>query len=221
MSQYEPGLQTKNRILSACRELFYEKGYDNTTFVDIARAASVNQGSIYYHFTSKEKLLSIIMDETILKNDSIINMYSDDDILFYSRYFIGGKLYLYKMYNDEKYRRFNLDATHLLNAENYHQLMELVMLQERVAEDAPLIKRFEGMANMSFDVITRIFFVNEMEKYTVEEIHSAQIEIFRRILKIDDDQFKAIQVQIDRIDSMVPWEKLDTTLDPERLFIEG
>ena len=70
MSEYQTSIETRNSILSACRELFYEKGFDKTTFVDICKRAEVNQGSIHYHFKNKENILRIIYEETIRKNNA-------------------------------------------------------------------------------------------------------------------------------------------------------
>ena len=51
------GQKTRAQILAACSELFYEKGYDNTTFADITAATGILNGSIAYHFRTKEQIL--------------------------------------------------------------------------------------------------------------------------------------------------------------------
>lgn len=47
---------TRERIVTAARRLFAEKGFDGATTAAIARAAGVAEGSIYRHFASKEDL---------------------------------------------------------------------------------------------------------------------------------------------------------------------
>ena len=68
---------TKEKIISAARSLFEQKGYDNTSVRDIATMADVNVALINYHFQSKENLfLAIIkgsMDTTRMKLTSIID----------------------------------------------------------------------------------------------------------------------------------------------------
>jgi AcrR family transcriptional regulator len=49
--------QTRGRILSEALQLFRERGFDNTTMRDIARAAQVAIGAAYYYFDSKEALV--------------------------------------------------------------------------------------------------------------------------------------------------------------------
>lgn len=51
-------------IVNAATRLFSEKGYAQTTMSDIARAAGLQQSSLYYWFRNKEQLLG----ETLLVN---------------------------------------------------------------------------------------------------------------------------------------------------------
>ncbi len=54
--------RTRQRILDAAARTFRDKGYAGTTLNDIAVAALLRAGSIYYHFDSKEKLLEEVLD---------------------------------------------------------------------------------------------------------------------------------------------------------------
>lgn len=55
--RYDPA-ETRQRVLDAAVQLFSTKGYVNTVTADIARAADVSEGSIFYHFGSKKALLA-------------------------------------------------------------------------------------------------------------------------------------------------------------------
>lgn len=55
----------RTRILDEAARLFLARGYEGTTLRDIADAAGVKAGSIYYHFDSKEELLAEILDQGI------------------------------------------------------------------------------------------------------------------------------------------------------------
>ena len=46
----------KRRIVDAAWELFYEKGYDDTTVDDIIRLSETSKGSFYYYFSNYAKL---------------------------------------------------------------------------------------------------------------------------------------------------------------------
>lgn len=54
MGNYENGAFTRRAIVDACKKLFYEKGYHETSYGDICEEAHVNRGTIYYHFPNKE-----------------------------------------------------------------------------------------------------------------------------------------------------------------------
>lgn len=56
---------TREKILSAAKELFEEKGFDVTSVREIASKAGVNAALINYHFGSKENLLILLMDEAV------------------------------------------------------------------------------------------------------------------------------------------------------------
>ena len=54
--RYDP-VETRQRVLEAANRLFTTKGFVATGTADIARLADVSEGSIFYHFGSKQRLL--------------------------------------------------------------------------------------------------------------------------------------------------------------------
>lgn len=50
-------------ILDAARKLFGTKGYTVTSIADLAEALGVTKGALYYHFKSKEAILSALVAE--------------------------------------------------------------------------------------------------------------------------------------------------------------
>jgi len=52
---------TRRLILEAAAALFREKGYAEVSLREIARAANMKTGSLYYHFDSKESLVEEIL----------------------------------------------------------------------------------------------------------------------------------------------------------------
>ncbi len=57
--RYDPA-ETRQRVLEAANLLFSTRGFAATGTADIARAADVSEGSIFYHFGSKKNLLADI-----------------------------------------------------------------------------------------------------------------------------------------------------------------
>ncbi len=63
--------ETVEKILTAARRLFLEKGYEHTTIQDIVdQLDGLTKGAIYHHFKSKEEILAALKDD----------MYSEADV---------------------------------------------------------------------------------------------------------------------------------------------
>lgn len=53
--------EVRRNILSAAKNLFYEKGYSNASIRDIAKQAGITEGNVYRYFTNKEHILEGIV----------------------------------------------------------------------------------------------------------------------------------------------------------------
>ena len=52
----------RDRIVAAARRTFYERGFEDTSFADLAKAAGIPKGNFYYHFKSKAELLDAVLE---------------------------------------------------------------------------------------------------------------------------------------------------------------
>ncbi len=52
---------TREQIVKAADELFYRRGYEHTSFSDIAAAVKISRGNFYYHFKSKDEILEAVI----------------------------------------------------------------------------------------------------------------------------------------------------------------
>ncbi len=53
--------ESREKILTTARRLFAEKGYDGCNVSDIARAAGMSQGNIYWYFPSKKDIYAAVL----------------------------------------------------------------------------------------------------------------------------------------------------------------
>ncbi|MFG3340401.1 TetR/AcrR family transcriptional regulator [Glycomyces sp. NPDC048151] len=60
-----PAAEPRDQILAAASELFTVQGYTATSTRAIAARAGMRQASMYYHFPSKEALLSSLLETTV------------------------------------------------------------------------------------------------------------------------------------------------------------
>lgn len=65
-------LETRDRILDAAEDVFNESGYSNTTLNEIAEAAGVTRGAIYWHFKNKEDLFQAMCLRIRVPMDALI-----------------------------------------------------------------------------------------------------------------------------------------------------
>ncbi|SFJ43820.1 TetR/AcrR family transcriptional regulator, acrAB operon repressor [Amycolatopsis sacchari] len=57
----EIGEESRRRILDAAEELFADRGFERTSFVDIAKRSGISRGSIPWHFRNKDGLLMAVL----------------------------------------------------------------------------------------------------------------------------------------------------------------
>ncbi|MFE0462972.1 TetR/AcrR family transcriptional regulator [Kitasatospora sp. NPDC058965] len=55
------GTETRAQIVDAADRLFYEHGYEHTSFAAIAEAVQISRGNFYYHFKSKDQILDAVI----------------------------------------------------------------------------------------------------------------------------------------------------------------
>lgn len=61
----QKGEALRQRIVAAADQLFYQQGYEHTSFSDIADAVGISRGNFYYHFKSKDEILNAVIDTRV------------------------------------------------------------------------------------------------------------------------------------------------------------
>lgn len=62
----EEAQATRSRILDAAEQLFQAQGVSRTSLQDVAAAAGVTRGAVYWHFQDKGDVFNAMMDRVIL-----------------------------------------------------------------------------------------------------------------------------------------------------------
>lgn len=80
---------TKERIIDVAWDLFYKKGYKNTTIDEIINECGVSKGGFYHHFRAKDdllKTLGYVLDREYEKNMKLVapEMDSFEKLIFFS-----------------------------------------------------------------------------------------------------------------------------------------
>lgn len=64
---------TKQQIIEAADRLFYEHGFENTSFADIACAVKISRGNFYYHFKTKDEILTAVIEHRLASTKSMLD----------------------------------------------------------------------------------------------------------------------------------------------------
>ena len=71
----EDAEKTKQMILDAGIRIFAEQGYYHTSMEEIAKAANVTRGAVYWHFKSKEDFILAMADSIYTETSERISLY--------------------------------------------------------------------------------------------------------------------------------------------------
>lgn len=67
------GESTRDRIVTAADRLFYEQGFESTSFADIAAAVKLSRGNFYYHFRTKDEILDAVIDRRMEETRAMLD----------------------------------------------------------------------------------------------------------------------------------------------------
>lgn len=76
----EEALETRNMLLDTAELVFHKKGVSATTLADIASAAGVTRGAIYWHFKNKADLFNAMCERVRLPMEALIAAGADDSV---------------------------------------------------------------------------------------------------------------------------------------------
>jgi TetR/AcrR family transcriptional regulator, acrAB operon repressor len=67
----EEALETRNQLLDAAEDVFFNVGYARTTLEAVAEAAGMTRGAIYWHFKNKSDLFNAMCDRVRLPMEEL------------------------------------------------------------------------------------------------------------------------------------------------------
>ena len=66
---------TRNRITEAADRLFYQQGFEATSFTDIAEAVKISRGNFYYYFKSKDEILDAVIEARLRNTQNMLDQW--------------------------------------------------------------------------------------------------------------------------------------------------
>ena len=71
------GQQTRQQIIEQANTLFYTRGFNQTSFADIAAAVNIPKGNIYYYFKTKDEVLQTVIAQRIADAREMLTEWTD------------------------------------------------------------------------------------------------------------------------------------------------
>lgn len=63
---------TREQIVDAADDLFYQHGFEHTSFADIASAVNISRGNFYHHFKAKDDILAAVIDQRLARTGELL-----------------------------------------------------------------------------------------------------------------------------------------------------
>lgn len=67
---------TRERIVVEGDRLFYEQGFEHTSFAQIAEAVGISRGNFYYHFKTKDDILDAVIAYRVEKTSGMLEQWA-------------------------------------------------------------------------------------------------------------------------------------------------
>jgi TetR/AcrR family transcriptional repressor of nem operon len=67
---------TRAQIVEAADRLFYEHGFEHTSFAAIAEAVGISRGNFYYHFRTKDEILAAVIESRVESTRAMLRQWS-------------------------------------------------------------------------------------------------------------------------------------------------
>jgi TetR/AcrR family transcriptional regulator, transcriptional repressor for nem operon len=69
---------TRDLIVETADRLFYENGFDHTSFADIAGPVGISRGNFYYYFKTKDEILDSVIELRLARTAAMLAAWAAD-----------------------------------------------------------------------------------------------------------------------------------------------
>jgi AcrR family transcriptional regulator len=72
------GKATREHIVEAADQLFYQRGFEHTSFTDIADTVRISRGNFYYHFKTKDQILDAVIARRLANTQAMLERWETE-----------------------------------------------------------------------------------------------------------------------------------------------
>jgi len=78
---------TREQIVEAANRLFYQQGYERTSFASIAETVGISRGNFYYHFKTKDEILEAVLQARLADTRAMLAAWTEGAVTPQERVF--------------------------------------------------------------------------------------------------------------------------------------
>ncbi|GGR09225.1 TetR family transcriptional regulator [Actinoplanes ianthinogenes] len=75
----DKSVATRAQIVTAADRLFYQHGFEHTSFTAIAEAVRISRGNFYYYFKTKDEILAAVIEERLAATREMLRRWEASD----------------------------------------------------------------------------------------------------------------------------------------------
>jgi len=68
-------ISKRDQIIEAAYQLFYQQGFEHTSFAHIAEAVKISRGNFYYHFKTKDEILDAVINLRLANTQAMLSQW--------------------------------------------------------------------------------------------------------------------------------------------------
>jgi AcrR family transcriptional regulator len=71
---------TRQQIVAAADDLFYQQGFEHTSFADIAKVVNISRGNFYHHFKTKDDILDAVIKTRLERTQQMLVDWEEEGV---------------------------------------------------------------------------------------------------------------------------------------------
>ena len=71
-------ISKRDQIITAADQLFYQNGFEHTSFAHIAEVVKISRGNFYYHFKTKDEILDEVINLRLANTQAMLDQWVNE-----------------------------------------------------------------------------------------------------------------------------------------------
>lgn len=72
-------MSMREQLIAAANQLFYQNGFEHTSFKHITEAVNISRGNLYYHFKTKDEILNEVINLRLANTQFMLDQWVSEE----------------------------------------------------------------------------------------------------------------------------------------------